>query len=77
MNAKEAHARAKEQNTNDANSQYARAKDRIELYARGGKYQCCFYEPMLDDVRDKLEKERYTIGENQNDKDGSYVQIGW
>jgi hypothetical protein len=77
MDAKEAHAKAKERNTNVSDSQYARAKKQIEKYALDGKYQCWFYEKILDDVRVKLTLEGFQVGNNQSDRDGTMAEIKW
>lgn len=77
MNAQEARAKADLINTQSSNSQYARAKERIDSYTNDGKYQCWFYEEMLDAVRLKLSQEGYTVGNNICDRDGWMVQIQW
>jgi hypothetical protein len=78
MNAKEAHARAQDRNTNITNSQYARVKTRILAHSDNGSYECWFYERLLDDVKLKLEQEGYVVGENSEDRDGScQIHIKW
>jgi hypothetical protein len=77
MNALEARANAAKVNTNSTNSQYSRAIQKIQQAVNGGKYECWFYETMLNDVRVKLTADGYTVDANQNDRDGSLVRISW
>jgi len=76
MNAEEARNKAMKINSLASNGQYILIKENIETEVCKGEYETYFYGNLINNVREKLESEGFTITEINGRNETDYL-ITW
>ena len=77
MNAKEAKERSLAAKRAKTENLYAKAKEAIEKAVNLGNFKTWVYGSFPQDVKDRLIKEGYKVGEVQIDREESVTPISW